>query len=266
MPINQQPNETYIRGTFVDRQNTTEIDYIELTNKLISESNDIKPNSFLYQKAIDQYNALAKKGTLKRLEIPKGFCGYIDPTTGQLRITTDEEYQRRLLAGETLSIGQAITASPLIINQRLPYNVDVCLQYGLPGSPEYVTCVYNTEVVPESASGIDWFLSDITNISLDVIFDSESQYQNDPTKALEDAGADGKLELEFSEEAKEVLNTNNLEIALKTSEEKLEASKQATLDDCRKRYDNYKKFRLHGGEGMSLSFAIGDKCIKLLKL
>ena len=113
----------------------TSVDYITIVNKKLRENpSSVDPNSILYSDAIKQYNGELKKGNTVRLDVPKGFCGYIDPTSGNFRVQPDPDLQ-------TIPPGQSIpSVSAEIIITELPegeYPVDQCLQNGLAGSPSY---------------------------------------------------------------------------------------------------------------------------------
>jgi len=155
------PNE--IKGT-TDRPEINEFGIIvpstpaldKVNNILLaSPDNVIDPNSPLYQQALTEYNDVRKKGSTKRLAIPKGFCGYLDPVTGETRVTSDSlSYPPQ---GQTLITTITANVSSISVDP-IGYDVDSCLQHGLPGSKEYSECL-KIETDPAALlklSGINW--------------------------------------------------------------------------------------------------------------
>lgn len=118
------------------------VDYIALVNQSIEiNPSSVDPKSPLYLRAIEQYNAELNKGNTTRLEVPEGFCGYIDPDTGVFRVEPDPSPDiKSKLYPVTPTIITPITEPPLIEK----YDPDKCLSNGLPGSPGY-TQFYDVE-------------------------------------------------------------------------------------------------------------------------
>jgi len=131
-------------------------DYIAQVNEILDahDGNTINPNSTLYQQALAQYNDALKKGSLRRLAVPGGFCGFVDPVTGEVRIIPDLQ-QTPIPPGsiptESSTFSNAVTAVVPI-----PYRTDECLKLGTPGSEQYSKCIVNTEDELPAFSGIDW--------------------------------------------------------------------------------------------------------------
>lgn len=153
--INQNQKQVSFssRGTFVTRNKS--IDYIKSVNDILrNPNNNLSPSSSLYQSALSQYNENTKKGSLTRLSVPKGFCGFTDPRTGQFKVVTDEEYNRLLTSGQVITSRTPKTKP--VVEGLIPYSVDECLQYGLPGTAEYDTCQQNSEDYEDGSSEIPW--------------------------------------------------------------------------------------------------------------
>jgi len=149
---------------FVKRPTQATTDYVSMVNNLLKDNPDgINVNSVLYRSALDQYNLDKIKGSTTRLEVPKGFCGYIDPTSGEFRVAPDP-YADQINPGVGLPNPDFIPvdAPPLPPGS---YPVDECLQNGLPGSPQYtqkndegelidINCGNDIDLT--KSTGIDW--------------------------------------------------------------------------------------------------------------
>jgi|GEM_PF-4506940 len=144
------------KPTFIIRSSnqTQPKDYISQANDRIRENGTIDPESPLYQSALNQYNASLIRGTVERLEVPPGFCGYIDPKTGQFRV----ERELLLPDGSKISLeddfGDIPNDQPLL---AIPYPIDECLQNGLPGSYEYTEKNCGDEDGDNKCSGVQWY-------------------------------------------------------------------------------------------------------------
>ena len=159
--------------TFFNRQPTTgnSVDYIAMVNKnLQQDPTSVDPNSPVYLEAIKQYNGELKKGNTTRLSIPQGFCGYINPTSGEFRVRPDPDLQT-IPPGQNIPTTTA-TATPTVLIEG-DYPIDQCLSNGLAGSPAYSqTCtresgefgeytkITNThcgsDLDPVNPSGVNW--------------------------------------------------------------------------------------------------------------
>jgi len=145
-----------IKGTFFRSSNSqggtsTNIDYISSINDAIASGENVDPSSSAFQNAVAQFNQGLKKGSIKRLEIPKGFCGYIDPNSNELRVQPDPN-TNYLKPGQYVPDSTLTTAVTGLEN--IPYTPDPCLKHGLPGSVRYRNCAGDGQ--PGETSGIDW--------------------------------------------------------------------------------------------------------------
>jgi hypothetical protein len=145
-------------STFISRTpNPEEKDYISIVNDTIRKGGTISPNSQTFISALAQYNDGLIRGSTRRLEVPAGFCGYIDPASGEFRVEPDLE---STLKSSTLYPDNAKTASdvpPVIVT---PYPIDCQLRSGLPGSYEYTKSddgCEDKEDGDNACSGIFWF-------------------------------------------------------------------------------------------------------------
>lgn len=145
-------------STFVSRSvnvTSSEKDYISAVNEKLKRDGDINPNSTLYQNALAQYNAGLAKGSIERLEIPKGFCGYIDPTSGEFRVKP-EELLSPTVKNSILYPGTATNSNDTSRHEEFRYNKDLNLKFGLPGSPAYTNGSDGVDDGDHSCSGIKW--------------------------------------------------------------------------------------------------------------
>lgn len=142
--------------TFVSRNEAGKDnkDYIAVANAEIKKNGTIDTQGNIYQNALIQYNAGLIKGSTERLEVPSGFCGYIDPATGEFRVEPE------VIEG---SPRRSIPVSDIILDDEPPtgvtpepYLIDQCLANGLPGSYEY-TYQSCSEDGDDLCSGILWF-------------------------------------------------------------------------------------------------------------
>jgi len=113
--------------------------YIQMVNDILATpSATMDPNSTIYQNALNQFNDALRKGTTQRLSVPKGFCGYIDPTSGQFRVTPEPDItllhpnERLTVPGVLLPVTTSLAPSS--------YPIDECLASGRPGSKPYADC------------------------------------------------------------------------------------------------------------------------------
>ena len=139
---------TFITRGFAKR------DYISEANDQIRLNGRIDINSPLYQNAIDQYNSNLLKGTVQRLDVPKGFCGYIDPNSGEFRVEPEPVIP---LAVRSIPSIEELEEVGINENPIIPYPVDECLHIGLPGSYEYTRGPCGQEDGDNSCSGVLWF-------------------------------------------------------------------------------------------------------------
>ena len=117
------------------QQNSGNVDYISMVNNsLIKDPTSIDPNSSVYSEAIKQYNGELKKGNTTRLEVPVGFCGYIDPTSGDFRVVPDPDLSS-IPPGQEIPNTLNIAPTSTLIEGEYP--IDACLAIGLAGSPSY---------------------------------------------------------------------------------------------------------------------------------
>jgi len=130
-------------------------DYISIVNDVIKEHGTIDPNGLIYQNALTQYNEGLIKGSVDRLEVPDGFCGYIDPASGEFRVEPIVGADLRI--STTPYPNNAVRAEdvPNIVVE--PYPIDKCLAVGLPGSYEYTTGLCGEDDGDNECSGIKWF-------------------------------------------------------------------------------------------------------------
>lgn len=146
------------KSSFLNRETTAnDVDYIASANMFIKENGTIDPNSTLYINALNQYNEGLIKGSVTRLEIPIGFCGYIDTTTGEFRVQPD---------GDPNNIR---SSTPYPNNAKSPQEVppvsigiyprDELLKVGLPGSAEYTLGNADEDDGDSECSEIQWFSS-----------------------------------------------------------------------------------------------------------
>jgi len=121
--------------TFFNRnKSNTNIDYISIVNETLhKDPTSIDPNSPIYLSAIEQYNGDLKKGNTTRLDVPAGFCGYID-AGGVFRVTPEPDMQS-IPPGQAIPLS-TLTAPPSAITEG-EYPIDKCLINGLAGSPPY---------------------------------------------------------------------------------------------------------------------------------
>jgi len=142
-----------IKASFYNRGQLASPDYVGLVNGLINQGVEVDPDSQLYQSALEQYNNQeAKNGSMRRLGVPAGFCGYMDPRTNKFRVAPDND-STILLPGRS-SVNVAVTDSIELI-EPLPYPIDECLKNGLPGSKEYANCLGKDDPYAKP-SGIIW--------------------------------------------------------------------------------------------------------------
>lgn len=146
-----------MKAQFVTRdlQNMPSRDYISEANEILRAGGVLDPNSPLYQNALDQYNAQLSQGVTERLEVPVGFCGYIDPDTGLFRVEPDiipPELRMPILFPD-----EEVDPSDVQPLSAIPYPIDQCLQHGLPGSYEYTRFNCGEETGDDSCSPVKWF-------------------------------------------------------------------------------------------------------------
>lgn len=146
---------------FVNRSNiatsnnkSNKVDAAKLIEHFLSlhPSNRVKPNSLLYDLAVRQYNENIKN-TLVRPDVPKWFCGKVNPATNELiNIPSDQE----------LRASAGVVSDPLTL--QLPssafdangYLIDNCLYLGTPGSYDYTQCVEGQDVAEVEMLVSDW--------------------------------------------------------------------------------------------------------------
>tara|TARA_R110000824_G_scaffold81550_3_gene204975 strand:+ start:5211 stop:6125 length:915 start_codon:yes stop_codon:yes gene_type:complete len=136
-----------IKPKFLNRQtDEPDTDYIAEANEQIRKNGTIDIESPTYKNAIDQFNNGLIRGSLQRLDVPEGFCGYIDPDSGNFIVEVD--------IGNDLvdiDINNLKELSPT------PYPIDACLKNGLPGSYIYTKKACGEDDGDNSCSGIIWF-------------------------------------------------------------------------------------------------------------
>lgn len=116
----------------------------------------IKPNSLLHKLSVEQYNEQALK--MDRPQIPAWFCGYINPTTGEiLENPTDDQLRND---SGFIQIQSKSTIVESISGKG--YIKDACLTRGTPGSVEYSKCgrgddafTSNSADIANNSMGID---------------------------------------------------------------------------------------------------------------
>lgn len=143
-----------IKSLFVRANKNLTDSTVDAVNNLIKSGKNINPNDILYQNALQEVNDSLKKGSIKRLEVPSGFCGYIDPATGEYRVIPDPD--TTLLRGSTIPQQSNEVNLPSYNDNPMSYPVDKCLEHGLPGSVTYANCQSSSEDVEDEESGIDW--------------------------------------------------------------------------------------------------------------
>lgn len=145
--------------TFLNRRTEDDtVDYISAANDQLNADGTIDPESAIYQNAIAQYNKDLIKGSTTRLEVPQGYCGYIDPNSGEFRV---EPVGFDTLLSSTLYPNDAENASDVPPLEPSPWPIDCQLQYGLPGSYDYTVppegdCK-EKEDGDNECSGIAWY-------------------------------------------------------------------------------------------------------------
>lgn len=131
--------------------------YIEEANEQIKKNGTIDPESPTYKDALDQYNAGLIKGSVERLEVPEGYCGYIDPNTGEFRVEPDPIASD--LKSSTLYPDNIVDPEDVPDAVITPYPIDCQLRAGLPGSYEYTQSdpACDVEDGDNACSGVAWF-------------------------------------------------------------------------------------------------------------
>jgi len=141
--------------TFINRKTEDDKDYIAIANDEIKRNGSIDPSSPTYKSALIQYNEGLIKGSVERLDVPKGFCGYIDPKSGEFRV--EPEPDPSILRSSTPYPDNIINPEDVPESIVSPYPIDECLAIGLPGSPEYTRGNCGEEDGDNECSTIDWF-------------------------------------------------------------------------------------------------------------
>jgi hypothetical protein len=132
---------------FLNRQiEEPETDYIAEANEQIRKNGTIDVESPTYKGAIDQFNNGLIKGSVQRLEVPEGFCGYIDPDSGNFTVEADIDNDL-----VDIDINNLEELYPV------PYPIDQCLAIGLPGSYKYTDASCGVDDGDNICSGIIWF-------------------------------------------------------------------------------------------------------------
>jgi len=121
-----------------NNENPKKVDAQKIIDYFLSlhRMNRLIVGSPLYNLAVSQYNENIKN-TLVRPPVPQWFCGKVNIVTGDLLVTPSDE-QTRATSG--LVLDPANPAPPPTPNIQGQYNVDECLEIGLPGSTDYATC------------------------------------------------------------------------------------------------------------------------------
>lgn len=169
--------------------------YNEFIAKVLVANPNMKldSNSMLAKLAIKEYNTQIKTTpTLVRPPIPEWFCGYQDTESGQLYLS---EYELERSKLKQINISSEIPLSSTEL-ERVRYEPDKCLEFGLPGSYSYTFCnlgsVWETEVY-----NIDWstafypteLITDILTKVADTIYDAVKE-----SIAVESASINGNEE------------------------------------------------------------------------
>lgn len=164
-----------VKGSFVNRENSSdpiEENYVDQVNGILDDGGFINPESDLYQNAVAQYNEAIKKGQMVRLSVPKGFCGYTDPTTDEFRVIPDPDSSILIPGQVTKQLGDYDGGG--FIDAPITYPVDPCLNLGRPGSPDYEKCKEN-EYDPYSVDhDIEWIGADFDLFADNFFSESES--------------------------------------------------------------------------------------------
>jgi len=141
--------------TFITRTEIVDTtDYISQANAEITQNGTIDINSPTYQNALEQYNTGLSKGSIIRLDVPTGFCGYIDPNTGKYRV---EPEPLVLPTNIGLPISNITGDESEDDNISSQYPNDRCLWWGLPGSYLYSTGNCGDEDGDSICTYINWF-------------------------------------------------------------------------------------------------------------
>jgi hypothetical protein len=144
-------NRSNIATTNNKSQQVDAIKIIEYFSSL-HPLNRVKPNSLLYETAVNQYNQNIKN-TLIRPTVPSWFCGKINPETGDL-INNPSDESLRATAGVVLD---PLTLQPTISGDTLSgYVVDTCLILGTPGSYDYTKCAEGRDAAEVAELVSDW--------------------------------------------------------------------------------------------------------------
>jgi len=143
-------------ATFVNRiTEVDQTDYISLANDQINKNGTIDVDGTIFQNALNQYNEGIIKGSVERLDVPEGFCGYIDPDTGRFRVEPDP-FVGNLRSG-TLYPDNATNPNDVPPLPVTTYPIDQCLAVGLPGSYKYTTGRCGIDDGDKLCSGMNWF-------------------------------------------------------------------------------------------------------------
>jgi hypothetical protein len=135
-----------------------EPDFISQANDQIRKNGTIDIASPIYQNAINQYNANIINGSIERLDVPEGYCGFIDPDSGEFRV--EPEPLESDLRSSTVCPDNIVDPADVPRSVLTPYPIDCQLQVGLPGSYEYTQTVEGCagkEDGDNICSDIAWF-------------------------------------------------------------------------------------------------------------
>ena len=163
---------TFIPPTFVDRTTNPNAppdetnktpDALQIANYYTSlhPDNILDPESILYKLAVRDYNRKVNSST--RPPIPRWYCGFVNPDTGELSLNLTDA-QKRASAGlvtdpiESQLVFQSITEGQ--------YEEDPCLENGPYGSYPYTQCASESDDATIETDGIDYGSSMTTAESL----------------------------------------------------------------------------------------------------